>query len=259
MRQDGSGDYVLRGCRDCEVSGMELALKKKRGQKYKASFFDNSWDTIIDACQSGDVPETWAIADSKGMTINGTNYQIDIIGKNHDTYAAGGTAPLTFQLHDCYGAKDMMNTRKTNSGGWTNSYMRTLVLPSILSCMPQEIQAAIKQVNKLTSDGNMSSYIRTTADKLFLLSQKEITGNAGGLFSGNYLQNTVDGEGSIYAYYATGHSTIKTVGGAASEWWERSPIFQNQNAFAFISSSGAKSTDSNNANFYWGVSPAFCF
>ena len=70
-----------------------------------AIFSNNSWEKIIAACQSGSVPSTWVVGNSKTMTINGTSYQIDINGKNHDTYTAGGTAALTFQLHDCYGKK----------------------------------------------------------------------------------------------------------------------------------------------------------
>ena len=55
------------------------------------------------------------------MFINGTEYQIDIIGKGHDDYADGsGKAPLTFQLHDCYGELKNMNSSNTNVGGWTN-------------------------------------------------------------------------------------------------------------------------------------------
>ena len=72
---------------------------------FDAIFANNSWEEIIAACQSGNVPDSWSVGDSKAMTINGTNYQIDIIGKNHDTYTAGGTAPLTFQMHDCYGER----------------------------------------------------------------------------------------------------------------------------------------------------------
>ena len=77
-------------------------------------FANNSWEAIIAACQSGNVPASWAVGDSKTMTIGGTDYQIDIIGKNHDTYTAGGTAPLTFQLHDCYGTEYNMNGYNTS-------------------------------------------------------------------------------------------------------------------------------------------------
>ena len=227
---------------------MELALKKKRGQKYKASFFDNSWDTIIDACQSGDVPETWVVGNSKTMTINGASYQVDIIGKNHDTYTAGGTAPLTFQLHDCYGTTYPMNSSNTNSGGWTSSVMRTTTMPALLALMPSEVQAGIKQVNKLTSAGSQSSTINTTADKLFLLSEIEIFGT---------VTYSKSGEGSQYAYYSAGNSKVKNLNGSAGYWWERSPYGSTSAAFCLVTSSG--SADSSSASNSYGVAFGFCF
>lgn len=51
-------------------------------------FANNDWATIIAACQRKQVPETWAVGDQKEMTI-GQSYMIDIIGKDHDTYADG--------------------------------------------------------------------------------------------------------------------------------------------------------------------------
>ena len=62
------------------------------------------------------MPDAWKVADHKPMTINGVDYQIDIIGKNHDDYSDGsGKAPLTFQLHDCYAAPKQMNSFNTNA------------------------------------------------------------------------------------------------------------------------------------------------
>lgn len=106
---------------------------------YKANFADNTWAQIIDACHKNKVPATWAVGNQKTMTINGTAYTIDIIGKNHDTYANGGKAPLTFQLHDCYADRKMMNGGSTNSGGWTSCSMRQTDLPAILALMPTEV------------------------------------------------------------------------------------------------------------------------
>ena len=68
-----------------------------------ADFSKNSWRTIIAACQNKQVPDTWNVGDSCMMAFGKKNYQIDIIGKNHDDYADGsGKAPLTFQMHTCY-------------------------------------------------------------------------------------------------------------------------------------------------------------
>lgn len=212
------------------------------------TFANNDWSAIIAACQSGSVPDSWVVGNSKTMTINGTSYQIDIIGKNHDTYTAGGTAPLTFQMHDCYADTKQMNSSNTNSGGWTSCAMRSTHLPAILALMPSEVQAGIKEVNKLTSAGSQSSTINTTADKLFLLSEIEIFGSA------TYSKS---GEGSQYAYYSAGNSKVKNLSGSASSWWERSPLGSNSTYFCRVYGSG--DAHNNVASGSIGVAFGFCF
>ena len=213
-------------------------------------FADYGWDEIIAACQSGQVPDTWVADGScyKDMLIGGKNYRIDIIGKNHDTYAAGGTAPLTFQMHDCYDDTKQMNSSDTNSGGWTNCAMRSTHLPAILALMPAEVQAAIKEVQKKTSAGNQSSSIQTTNDKLFLLSEIEILGKTTYSFAG---------EGTRYAYYQAGNSRVKNRSGIADVWWERSPHSSNSNAICLVSRGGTANW--NPASSLNGVAFGFCF
>ena len=214
----------------------------------KDNFADNEWSEIIAACQSGNVPASWVVGNYKNMTINGKAYRIDIIGKNHDTYAAGGTAPLTFQMHDCYTETKQMNSSNTNSGGWQNSAMRTTHLPAILNMMPAEVKAAIRDVQKKSSAGNQSSSIQTTNDKLFLLSEIEIFGSTTYSFAG---------EGKQYAYYQAGNSKVKNLSGSANYWWERSPYSSDSASFWLVNSNG-------NAGAYYaslsrGVAFGFCF
>ena len=215
---------------------------------YNKNFANNSWAAIISACQSGNVPDSWAVGDSKMMTINGTDYQIDIIGKNHDTYTAGGNAPLTFQLHDCYGTKYAMNTDNTNEGGWMSCSMRSTHLPAILALMPTEVQNGIREVNKLTSAGSKSNTINTTADKLFLLSEIEIFGS---------IKFSKSGEGTQYDYYSAGNSKVKNFSGSAVGWWERSPDGSNSATFCSVRNNGNATTD--NASYSRGVAFCFCF
>ena len=213
----------------------------------KDNFADNDWSYIIAACHSGSVPSTWVVGNSKTMTINGASYQVDIIGKNHDTYTAGGKAPLTFQLHDCYGVKKNMNSSDTNYGGWTRCDMRQTHLPAILNQMPAEVQNGIREVNKLTSAGNKSSTINTTADKLFLLSEIEIFGSR--IYS-------VAGEGTQYDYYKAGNSKVKKWNGSATYWWERSPNDRNTR-FCAVDSNGGQRFGTAFTDF--GVAFGFCF
>ena len=181
------------------------------------------------------------------MTIGGTNHQIDIIGKNHDTYTAGGTAPLTFQTHDSYNTRGM-NARSSNTGGWTNCNMRIGNMPYFLAQMPSEVQAGIREVNKLTSAGGYSSTINTTADKLFLLSEIEIFGST---------TCSKAGEGSKYAYYPLGNSTVKNLSGSESSWWERSPDGDSSSTFCYVDFNG--DADSTSASRSRGVAFGFCF
>ena len=214
----------------------------------KDNFADNDWASIIAACHSGSVPSTWVVGNSKTMTINGASYQVDIIGKNHDTYASGGKAPLTFQLHDCYGETKNMNSSNTNSGGWTSCAMRSTHLPAILALMPTEVQNGIREVSKKASVGGASSTIETVSDKLFLLSEVEIFGST---------SYSAAGEGTQYDYYKAGNSKVKKLVGSAAYWWERSPYASNSAHFCLVGSGGDASLGG--ASRAYGVAFGFCF
>lgn len=218
---------------------------------YKANFADNDWATIIDACQKNTVPESWVVGSQKAMTINGTDYLIDIIGKNHDDYADGsGKAPLTFQMHDGFPASSpfdrRMNTSDTNVGGWGGSAMRIATLPAILATMPSEVQAGIREVNKLTSAGNQSSTINATADKLFLLSEIEVFGKT---------EYSYRGEGTQYDYFRAGNFQF----GSLPEWWERSPHKGSNSSFCMLTRNVSGYAYYTKAAYYIYVKMAFCF
>ena len=96
---------ILKGRTLIDGTGYDITFKPS----YDPVFANNTWEQIIAACHNNEVPDTWKVADQKPMTIDGSDYLIDIIGKNHDDYADGsGKAPMTFQLHDCYKLKKAM-------------------------------------------------------------------------------------------------------------------------------------------------------
>lgn len=213
-------------------------------------FANNEWAAIIVACQSGNVPDTWAVGDSKEMTINGKTYQIDIIGRDHDDYADGtGKAPLTFQLHDCYSKAKMLSSNVTYT--WQKSTMRTSTLPAILKKMPAEVQAAIREVTKLAGASAYLSELDSTADKLFILSDDEL----------GIGYNSVAGEGTMYEYY-TGASSrrIKQYNNTNSYWWLRSICTDNNHkgSVKCINTSGSLYQFSGSGTDY-GVTFGFCF
>lgn len=207
----------------------------------------SSWDDISFISESGNAASVWSVGDKKTVNIDGTDYQFQIIGFNHDTKTAGGTAGITFQLVDCLNSGYPVNSSYTNSGGWTSCAMRTSTMATLLTQLPSALQNVIKAVNKLTSAGNKSATINTTSDKLFLLSEMEIFGST------TYSKS---GEGSQYAYYKAGNSRVKKRNGSASEWWERSPDGSNSNKFCSVYSSG--SAERSDPSYSYSVSFAFC-
>jgi hypothetical protein len=218
---------------------------------YDATFANNSWADIAEACATNSVPSSWVVGNSKAMTIGGTSYQIDIIGKNHDTYAAGGTAPLTFQMHDCYGTAYTMGTASdgtsTNNGGFGSTAMKSTHLPAIKALMPSEVKSAIKNVNKKNSRGNKSTNILTVSCDLFLLSEVEVFGTTA---------KTPSGEGSQYEYYSAGNSNSKA--GSSNGWWLRSPDISSSTSFCYVQN-GYVAVRSVASGGTKNIAFAFCF
>ena len=251
--------YEVKGGK-CLVNGTSYDIKKGRTliggtgyditfkPSYDPVFANNTWEQIIAACHNNEVPDTWKVADHKPMTINGVDYQIDIIGKNHDNYSDGsGKAPLTFQMHDCYADTKQMNSSNTNSGGWTSCAMRQTHLPAILALMPTEVQDGIREVNKRTMLSS-STRPKTTADKLFLLSEIEIFGSV--IYSSK-------GEGTQYDYYKAGNSKVKRRNGSDDDWWGRSPHDSDSTGFCYVTSGGGP--DYYGASDEMAVDFGFCF
>lgn len=236
---------ILKGRTLIGGTGYDITFKPS----YDPVFANNTWEQIIAACHNNEVPDTWKVADHKPMTIGGSDYLIDIIGKNHDDYSDGsGKAPLTFQLHDCYNIAKAMHSTGSNTLGWEKCSMRVEHLPTILKQMPADVQSGIREVNKISKNGGKSTLLVTTKDSLFLLSEVEVFGSS---------SNSLSGEGTQYDYYKAGNSTVKNFNGSAYDWWERSPSTGSTRYYCVVKSTG--SSINANSNTIRGVAFAFCF
>ena len=211
-----------------------------------ATLNDTTWENINMVSKLGMAKQFWSVGDTKTISVNGTNYEFQIIGFNHDDKTAGGKAGITFQMVDCLSTTYNMNSSNTNNGGWKNSAMRSR-MSTFLSQLPSDLQSVIKAVNKLVSVGNNTSTIETVSDKLFLLSEVEIFGSTTYSFAG---------EGSQYDWYKAGNTKVKKVNGSANGWWERSPFSGNTTYFCIVASNG--DAGFNNASNSIGVSFGFC-
>lgn len=208
---------------------------------------DTDWADIDICGRLGMAQQFFKVGDSKTVNIGGTNYEVQIIGFNHDDNVSGGKAAYSFQLVDCLNQTQQMNTSNTNTGGWNGSAMRGR-MSTYKSQLPATLRNVIKTVKKKSgTGGGSSSGTQQTNDDLFLLSEIEIFGTT---------TYSVAGEGTQYEWYKAGNSRIKKINGSASSWWERSPYSGDTSFFCFVYSSG-------NANFNYaygsyGVSFGFC-
>ena len=208
---------------------------------------DTDWADIDICGRLGMAQQFFKVGDSKTVNIGGTNYEVQIIGFNHDDKVSGGKAAYSFQLVDCLNQTQQMNTSNTNTGGWNGSAMRGR-MSTYKSQLPAALRNVIKTVKKKSgTGGGSSSGTQQTNDDLFLLSEIEIFGTT---------TYSVAGEGTQYEWYKAGNSRIKKVNGSASSWWGRSPRSGGTSYFCIVNSSG-------NADIYYassslGVSFGFC-
>lgn len=208
---------------------------------------DTDWADIDICGRLGMAQQFFKVGDSKTVNIGGTNYEVQIIGFNHDDKVSGGKAAYSFQLVDCLNQTQQMNTSNTNTGGWNGSAMRGR-MSTYKSQLPAALRNVIKTVKKKSgTGGGSSSGTQQTNDDLFLLSEIEIFGTT---------TYSVAGEGTQYEWYKAGNSRIKKVNGSAGYWWERSPYSGDTYGFCRVYSSG--NADGYDANYSYGVSFGFC-
>lgn len=208
---------------------------------------DTDWADIDICGRLGMAQQFFKVGDSKTVNIGGTNYEVQIIGFNHDDKVSGGKAAYSFQLVDCLNQTQQMNTSNTNTGGWNGSAMRGR-MSTYKSQLPAALRNVIKTVKKKSgTGGGSSSGTQQTNDDLFLLSEIEIFGTT---------TYSVAGEGTQYEWYKAGNSRIKKVNGSANAWWERSPYSGDASFFCIVYSSG--NADYHTASASHGVSFGFC-
>lgn len=226
----------------------------------QSTFATDSWATIAAASADGTASTKYNIGDEKTITLTtGEEVTVQIWGFGHDDLADGsGKAGITLGMKNLLAATYAMNSSNTNSGGWEASRMRTTTMPAILATLPEDLQAVIKEVSKLSSEGGSNAdALDTTTDKLFLFSVKEVTG------TNTY---SLDGEGTQYALWNTllynsafSSRRIKRLSngdGNASYWWTRSARSGGSSNFCYFDASGG--VNNSGANNSYGVCLGFC-
>lgn len=175
------------------------------------SLADAPWAYIDKVSVAGLAETCWWLGDSKKITVDGAEYEVVILGFNHDDLADpmayghmkagisfGMTSTLaeTYQLHPTY--------QENEPTTWLTQKFRLQTLPALLATMPADLQAAIKPVRKWLSapEQGVNGYDAGVAiagtlhsvDKLFLFSDLELFGVA-------HVSNPYYAHSHLYEYY----------------------------------------------------------
>jgi hypothetical protein len=137
--------------------------------------------------------------------------------------------------------------------------MRTWLNGDFYDSLPDNVKSVITEVSKKTCEGNTSTTINTTTDKIFLPAQVEVYGSA---------PDSSTDEGSQYAifknagvttskYYSALRKVLTGGSGAYYPWWLRSPMSSTTANFCYVYSNGSNTGYSGYAHFEIGVCPCF--
>ena len=253
---------------------------------------DNSWAEIKSISDAGQGANYWSVGDTKTITISGTvgnttfsNLSVGafILGFNHNS-SLEGTNRIHFKIGKIGGAHIalvdgnygnsgssasyfQMNASNVSSGGWSGSSMRNTLLGnsgtptsppsgSLLAALPSDLRAVMKSVTKYSDNtgggSNTASYVTSTTDYLFLLSEYEYHGTR------TYANSAEKNYQAQYDYYKAGNSKIHYKHNAtstAASAWCRSVRSSNSNLFCFVGTDGSAYTST--AHYSRGVSPGF--
>lgn len=248
-----------------------------------ATLEDNLPADMAAAAKAGIASQLWDVGDRTSVTLNGTIGTLTlssykryayIIGFDHNSAVEGAnTIHFMFGFSALTGGADIafcdsgydgtassgfvMNTTATNAGGWASSYMRNTICPQFLAAMSSLWQEAIVPCVKYTDNvGGASSTpadVSPTADRIFLLSQFEVTGT-----TSQYVNPSEETAQMQYAYYANGNSKVKYKHNAtstAAKWWTRSLRYGAGTGFRYVNTTAA--INAGNANYSYGIAPAF--
>lgn len=229
---------------------------------------NNSWATIKTVADASKGPNYWAVGDRKEVTLNGSvgygssartfsnqKYWVYIIGFDHNSAKEGkGIAFQGFKTaqtggidiavtgtnYSNSGSGMIMNSTKTNAGGWNGSWAYTTCMAQWKNCFPSDLQAVIRTTTLYTDNtGNSStaaSAVTSNENQVYYLAEYEVFG------SNTYANTNEPAQQAQYAYYKAGNSKVKYRSdntSSAAAWWLRSPSRLNSNYVCSVLTGGS--------------------
>ena len=226
------------------------------------SFADDDWATISAVAKSGNYEGKYNVGDTKEVDLGSlgkhtvrvvnTSTPAECSQEGFSQTACG----FVLEFADII-TKHNMNSTSTNVGGWPVSSMRTYLNSDIYNALPADLQSIIMDMKVVSGHGKNDSANFTSTDKLYLLSTAEVWAQG----TSNTINNDTGRDSTRQLDYYTGVTTnsyskaIKQLNGSNTYWWLRAAPSTNCNAFFYVGNGG--DWYGSNANYTYGVSPAF--
>lgn len=154
-----------------------------------------------------------------------------------------------------------------NIGGWKSCDMRSDICGQSTSksktffmALPSDLRTVIKSTNKYTDNTgggkDVASYVTSTSDKIFLLSEFEV-------FGIHKFANSAEQNYQLqYEYYKNGNTVTKYRHDGIdfdvpASYWLRSPFREDDVSFCSVSMYDVE-PDLSNSKYVLGIAPAFC-
>lgn len=179
------------------------------------------WSYIRELSNAGYLSYVSAVGDSKSVTLTtGEVIELQIADFNHDIFADGTTAPVTFVMKNGLIGRARMNSSDTNTGGYPASVMKTYVETNIYNKLPSDLKAMVAPVKKKWyTTYNQTSSLTEGTYNVWLLSEMEVFG------SNTYSVGT--GEGTKYSLFTDAASRIKGGDGLSAAYWWLGSVVRN--------------------------------
>lgn len=202
-------------------------------------FGNNTWDDIINAAESGNIPSTWKVGDSKDLTLDGKFVEtltMQIWGFDHfDQAYSSNKAKLCLGMYGLMQEVYQMNTSDIGNYSWNDTEMKRTTINDIYQSIPSNIRSHIKTVYTYANQGYGALNSIQSTDNVFIPGYTEV-----GFGGNNY-----DGAQARLSIFTDDASRIKKLVhgyGNASAWWTRSPYALNTTDYVIVRNVGGMNT-----------------
>lgn len=215
------------------------------------------------------MPETWAIGDTKEVTLtDGYTYHIRLSDMQAGRYTKtdGGTTKAGFEFVECLPTSYAINPSQVTdgdvtayaAGGWAMCYMKNTVLDqTVWNMLPADLQAVISEIT-LNEYSYSAPSPRTSNNKLFLFAETELSTS-----SGDSAEGTQEGcvKYTPWDYYLSKQSDEDRDKAYVNQtssisWWLRSPGAGYDNRWFYVDYIGSFTNGSTISSPY-GCAPVF--